>query len=787
MRGRRYQTGQIIFLMMFLLIPLMLLIGYILNGGAVTASRAKLQNAVDSSVMTEAAWVARSLNIMSQNNTAITQSVVVGTAAFALEGPIHFSGQQAGEVAGHYLGRAWFLIEKAMAIPPPVGPALAIVTAGYYTLMYEELMRKVLAPLKNLHDKLKKAVFDGYCLLSCSPEHAGLARAAYAFGKMNTLIQLEGARVVEQASKAQAVHNGVNGTFKRYSGWGWDEDSHRDLRMPVVKQSLMEGSEQIRDQVAGGSFTLGSLMSSSEHVRNLLNIRSTGETGTYETIANLEFDYFSNFDNHGHEKGTGPYIDPNGGENKLVKKYEEIHGDLETLSEGVITENPVEKAFKLIDVDPPSCSGLNLIANFPYCMMKKIFNLALNTLVKPFTNTETEISENDLAERIENVWKWASLWRDMPYSAEFDDSAGFEIDMFDYSVAVPPRFFWTFAIGVSRGRQPPGVDFASSLSDFESAGTDAVSGGLDDVYDRAKAECERQGQITLNTETYPAIEARGDLPEDHPQYLTDNQIESLKESEEDAMKARCRAEAEQKKREAEETAGSTEGFGGGETAAMGNAADNPQEANKKEGQITSENKAKAAGRADWLNYALWRPEWFYQAIVKNSIPFSVGDYIDGFGAAGPATLAFSMFEIDLYAVRQPRLLPELSNTLSSLGGEFASVARSLPHVGPTREDWSIVHMATGSSGAPIFSDGFPGVSEHTSAVSQAEVYNAQWFDLYTQHWRAKHSPASLIACGDCESDREKMREILNGEQGADVLQNFLQVEGGGNYENLATH
>ena len=96
-------------------------------------------------------------------------------------------------------------------------------------------------------------------------------------------------------------------------------------------------------------------------------------------------------------------------------------------------------------------------------------------------------------------------------------------------------------------------------------------------------------------------------------------------------------------------------------------------------------------------------------------------------------------------------------------------------------------MATGSSGAPIFSGGFPGVNEHTSAVSQAEVYNAQWFDLYTQHWRAKHSPASLIACGDCESDREKMREILDGEQGAGVLQNFLQVEGGGNYENLATH
>jgi len=789
MRPQRHQRGQIIFLMMFLLIPIVLLVGYILNGGAITASRAKLQNAVDSSVMTEAAWVARSLNIMSQNNTAITQSVVIGTAAFALEGPVHFAGQQAGEVAGHYIGRASRLIQEALKLPPPVGPALSVVTAGYYFLMYEELNRKVLVPLTELHDRLKKAVFDGYCLFGCPEEHAGLARAAYAFGKMNTLITQEGVKVIEQSAKAQAVHNGATGTFKRYSGWGWDADSHRDLRIPVVKQSLTEAAGQIRQQVMSGSFTLGNLMSSSEHVRNLLNIRSTGEKGTHESIANIEFDYFSNFDNHGYDKGSGPYVDPTGGENKVVNNFDEIHGDLKTLSEGVLNEDPIAKAFQLIGIPVPNCSGLALLYSFPYCIMKEVFNLALNTLVKPFTNTETDIPAHDVAERIENVWKWASLWRDIPYSAEFDDSGSFDIPLIGYKVAAPPRFFWTFAMGISRGRQMPGGNFAESLSDFESKGEEKVSEGLSDVYDEVKASCEARETAKLESITYPAIEAQGDLPEDDPDYLTDGQIDDRKDAEEAAMKRRCRAEAQQAKDQAGQAASSTQPIDDQKVSDLESAVGNPQQAEKKAGQTTSGNKAKAANKPGWLNYALWRPEWFYQAIVKNSIPFSVGGYIEGFGAAGPAVLAFSMFEIDLYAVRQPRLLPELSDSLRSLGGGIipTSVANSIPSIGPTREDWSVVHLATRKSGAPIFTEGFPGVNEHTGVLSQAEVYNAQWFDLYTQHWRAKHSPVSLISCDDCPEDRERMRDILSGEQSAEVLRKFLKVEGGDKYQNLATH
>ena len=787
------QRGQIIFLMMFLLIPLVLLIGYILNAGAVTAARAKLQNAVDSSVMTESAWVARSLNVMSQNNTAITQSVVVGTAAFALEGPVHFAGQQAGEVAGHYFGRASFLIEKSLVIPQPLGGALALVTAGYYLMLFEELNRHVLVPLKDLHDNLKKAVFDGYCLLGCPDEQAGLARAAYAFGKMNTLIASDGAATIQNAAAAQANYNGVNGVFRRYSGWGWlteDPNSHRELRIPVVKQSVLEGFAQIKKQILDGTFTLGTIMSGSEHIRNLLNIRSTGEQGTHTSIANIEFDYFSNFDNHGYAKGSGPYVDPNGGQHKVVNRFDDIHKALDTLSEGKVTEDPITKAFLAIGRSPPDCDGLALITNFAFCTMKKMFEIALDVFIKPFTNTQTEIPAHYLKERIDHVWDWATLWRDIPYSAEFDDSASMTIPVIDYRIAAPPRFFWTFAMGLQRGRQPfSAATMDSMLQDFKSQAEAEVSDMLGDVYESSKNECERLGQIELSTVTYPALEARATLPPEDPQYLTVEQVQVKKVQARNQMESRCEAEAVAQRSASQQASNAGQPVNSG-SGQMQNTANNPPTAQKQPSQTAAGAKAQSGSKPDWLNYALWRPEWFYQGIVKNSIPFSIGDEIDGFGSTARTLLAFDLLEIDLYAVRQPRLLPELSSAMRNLGATGAipgDVALKIPTVGPTREDWSIVHLATGKSGAPIFSSGFPGANPSTSVMAQAEVFNAQWYDLYTQHWRAKHTPLSLVSCDDCSSDRERMRELFAGQSGTDVLVNFLKVDGSDKYQNLATH
>ncbi len=787
------QRGQIIFLMMFLFIPLVLFVGYILNAGAVSASRAKLQNAVDSSVMTEAAWVARSLNVMTQNNTAITQSVVVGTAAFALEGPIHFSGQQAGEVAGHYMGRAAYLVKTAVEAGGPFGAALGVITVAYYFLLYEELNRHVLAPLTKLHDQLQKAVFDGICLFGSCTHDAGLARAAYAFGQMNTLIFEKGTKVIEQATAAQAQYNGVDGAFRRYSGWGWETDpaSYRELKIPVVKQSLTDAMAQ---GLGGGGFNLGNIMASTESVRNILNIRSTGEKGTHENIANIEFDYFSNFDNHGYEKGSGPYIDPNGGENTLVKEFGEINEKLQDLAQGKLTEDPITKAFNIVGITPPSCDFPEILVTFPFCAMKKMFEVAIDILIKPFTDTQTDIPEPDLAERIEKVWKWASLWRDIPYSAEFDDSLGnYEIPGIGYDMGVPPRFFWTFAVGVKRGYQFPKPDMNSAVDDLKGQANATVNSMASDIYEEQKEACEQEGIENLRSNVYPDLEARGDLPDDDPNYLSGDQIAAAKLSKEAEMRADCEREAAGARDDAVSSAQTEQPVGNAQNQAMqeavGDGGGGAQQANKKPDQTTSGNKAKDSGKSDWLNYALWRPEWFYQAIVKNSIPFSIGDTIEGFGSVADKVLGFSMFEIDLYAVRQPRLMPELGDSMRALGGGVipTSVANSVPTIGPTREKWSIAHLATGESGAPIFSSGFPGAMPNTSVISQAEIFNAQWYDLYTQHWRAKHTPVSLVSCSDCGPDRDRMRGLFDGEQSAAVLQNFLKGSSGGQYDNLATH
>ena len=42
-------------------VPLVMLIAFVLNAGELVATKTRLQNAADTAVLTEAAWVARSL------------------------------------------------------------------------------------------------------------------------------------------------------------------------------------------------------------------------------------------------------------------------------------------------------------------------------------------------------------------------------------------------------------------------------------------------------------------------------------------------------------------------------------------------------------------------------------------------------------------------------------------------------------------------------------------------------------------------------------------------------
>ena len=81
------QRGQLMILAMFGMVPLVLLIGFIFNTGEQVSSKIRVQNAADAAAMTQATWAARSMNVMSINNTALTQTysvTIVGYSAYAV-------------------------------------------------------------------------------------------------------------------------------------------------------------------------------------------------------------------------------------------------------------------------------------------------------------------------------------------------------------------------------------------------------------------------------------------------------------------------------------------------------------------------------------------------------------------------------------------------------------------------------------------------------------------------------------------------------------------------------
>jgi hypothetical protein len=79
------ESGQIVPLFMLILIPLFMLAVWILNTGNQLDTKMNVQNSADSAVLTQAAWMARTMNVMAMNNVGISQSassIAVSTAAY---------------------------------------------------------------------------------------------------------------------------------------------------------------------------------------------------------------------------------------------------------------------------------------------------------------------------------------------------------------------------------------------------------------------------------------------------------------------------------------------------------------------------------------------------------------------------------------------------------------------------------------------------------------------------------------------------------------------------------
>ena len=78
---RRRQGGQVVPLFLLGLISFVLLIVMILNTGQEVVRRTEVQNAADAAAITQASWTARTLNLMTMNQVALTQSFSTSVAA----------------------------------------------------------------------------------------------------------------------------------------------------------------------------------------------------------------------------------------------------------------------------------------------------------------------------------------------------------------------------------------------------------------------------------------------------------------------------------------------------------------------------------------------------------------------------------------------------------------------------------------------------------------------------------------------------------------------------------
>ncbi len=81
---RRRQSGQIVPLFLIGLTSFVLLVVLILNTGQEVVRRTEVQNAADAAAITQASWAARSLNLVSMNQVALTQSFTISVASAAL-------------------------------------------------------------------------------------------------------------------------------------------------------------------------------------------------------------------------------------------------------------------------------------------------------------------------------------------------------------------------------------------------------------------------------------------------------------------------------------------------------------------------------------------------------------------------------------------------------------------------------------------------------------------------------------------------------------------------------
>ncbi|MFT5332588.1 MAG: hypothetical protein ACJASY_002482 [Halioglobus sp.] len=737
MQSFRGQRGQIVALTMFLAIPAALVLAYILNGGAIAFRKTELQNATDTAAFTQAAWVARSLNVMSMNNTAMTQSFVISNAAWAMEGPLFFAGYEAGEVAGYYLGS----IGRVAKLTGKWGAALAVVL---YTFLYAMLNEHVLNPLYDFYEELSKAINDREL-------NGGLARAAMGFGKMNTLLVSEGPKAMVDYNEKMAEANGLDGKLNQYVGW----TQSATVELPVVKQSFEDGFKALKDM---NNFSVANVLKSTDSLRNILNIRSSGESGAYKSVVNPELDYFSNFDQHGFAKDTGPR---DATFNTVETEFTKVRTELDKFADGSWVSDQIAGLLRSL---LPGCDGfLSFICDPILSLLEDLFNAIFGVLL----DTKTDVTPNDMKERLEKVWDWSTLYRDAPYTTIPTPLAG-TLDVWITTLAAPPRFVLGLPYGTYRG-------YKGKSGRADKGDTKVDDGKAKEAAKELEAKLEMEKRLNKIYDDCITIEEKK-VNDEYNGLEKKNQDSSLSDIDKQAeasrlagqraqeliqARATCQARRDAQKKSAEKELASKQGEGINPNDLPSDSGDD------REGSLGSSGDKDIAASSPNRNLLLWWYEAAYRFGMKNMLPVTeVANKIPNIDFLGFRGL-FNSFEVDLYAVKDARITPDAASSLLNTGFGIDTSGVLFD-----RKDWSMVYLATSDVGVPILSSGFKNVKGNFVTLAQAEVYNTQWFDLYTQNWRAKMTPLSVLSS---KRHRAKVHDAFKGEN--DVLSAILNPNG----------
>ena len=471
----RKQAGQIIIMMMLAAIPLASLVAYVLNGAELTATKTRLQNAADSAAMSEAAWVARSLNVMSMNNTAMTQSMAVDTAGYALEGPIVRAGFNAGEVHGFYMGTAAYSFKRMAENTGgfPFNPLFYYyaIKGAVFTGMAIAFYFDVVKPLAELAAELPRG-------MHYDKESGAFARAAEMFGRMNEKVVTEAPSKIAAHVNGMTALNAVESAPDRYYAFS---ETPAALKLPVVEQDFLSGLQDMWEN--GGNF--GEVWNAADGIKNVLNICSTGASGTYSTPANLELDFFANFARHGYKKGTGPKVDLFA---TSADEFTQVHDKLDSWARGMfgldtggMTDGAVNQelagmrqeceagrpapdeddyendpggfaaAQQEFDQFNQGCEG---VADFDINDVQDESGNQQDGPSNWFFTTQPPIPvwENDIVDRQAKIWRWACTYHKAPYSKHRDvvtevfDFIGVEEQSF-----VPPGYIIGLPFGGKSG------------------------------------------------------------------------------------------------------------------------------------------------------------------------------------------------------------------------------------------------------------------------------------------------------------------------------------------------